>query len=364
VSSIAEGLVEGGAPPTDPFEAALEAKGVTGGGSSASPSIADGLTFAGTQDPPEPDTTGEPAVEEGTTPDEGGAEPLHEDPDIAAYLERFGGDPDKALRAAVEAQKQIGKQGNELGELRQAVAKLEGRIDQAAVQPQVAPPQIQMSSEEIENMVVEHGGLQAATWAANNAPNLLDGILRTWGADEAYDAAVFRQEYLAWKTEQDAAAAAPLTPTVSQTEEYVKNELEGRRMQASLDAVAQDYESFDDFKELLSDALAASPKLVQKAVVSSDDDEQREALVLVFDRAQAMSQAALKVEAAAVAKTKATVGKKAAQVITGSLRPATQVTASGDGQTTRQEEEARFKAAILAADTTSISEGLTYGKTP
>lgn len=44
-----------------------------------------------------------------------------EDPDVQRFLSKYGGDPEKALRAAVEAEKMIGKQGSELGELRRVI---------------------------------------------------------------------------------------------------------------------------------------------------------------------------------------------------------------------------------------------------
>lgn len=361
MADIKEGLVEGGAPPADPFEAALEGKGVTGGGSSQTPTVASGLTFAGTPAVEEPVVTGESKAVEGTTQDEEGTDPLHEDPEVAKYLEQFGGDIDKALKSGAHAQVQVGKQGNELGELRSKVDQLTGTVE--ALKTTTATPAAslaQMSSDDIETALEDQGGVELATWAANHAPHLLDSILTAWGAEEPYKAAVFRTEFLDWQKGQEAAKAT--TPTPSATEEFVKAEMEGRRMQVALDAVAVDYPDFDAFKEHLSVALEASPNIVKKNVVSSDDNEQREALALVFDKAKILAAADLSKDAKAAADAKAITDKKGARVVTGSLRNSEATPTTDDKDKTREEQEAEFKAKIFEADTTSVRDGLTYAK--
>lgn len=78
----------------------------------------------------EPPTPAEPAAP---------AELDTSDPQIAALLEKYGGDPNKALAALAGAQELIGRQGNELGELRRLVEERVGSLEEtvrAAAQPQ------------------------------------------------------------------------------------------------------------------------------------------------------------------------------------------------------------------------------------
>lgn len=354
---IATGIVEGGAEATDLFEAALEAKGVKGGGASVTPSVVDGLTFGGTQEP----ATVAPAAtadETGTTTEgEGDEEPLHEDPEIAAYLEKFGGDPDKALQAAVEAQRLLGKQGNELGDLRQTVAKLEGAVEQLGRTPASAESQIRMSLDEIETAILENSGQQVATWAANEAPHLLETVLAKWGEDEPYAALSFKSEYKEWKAAQNAPEAT--TPKPSTTEEYVKNEIQGQRMQKSLDVVAGEYDPaiYASFKEYLPQALEAVPKIVKSAVISEDNDEQLDGLRIVFERAERLKNLSLATDAKAAKAAKDTVVKQTARVTSTSQAKTPEAI-----ETDTEEGVKKFKASILAAETTSVADGLTFGK--
>jgi hypothetical protein len=67
-----------------------------------------------------------------------------DDPDVAAYLDKYQGDPVKALRAATEAQRKIGEMGNELGQYRQwyeqqaqQTQQQTGNVDVATLQDQL-----------------------------------------------------------------------------------------------------------------------------------------------------------------------------------------------------------------------------------
>jgi hypothetical protein len=68
-----------------------------------------------------------------------------DDPDVAAYLDKYQGDPVKALRAATEAQRKIGEMGNELGQYRQWYEQQQaqqpqqqtGNVDVATLQDQL-----------------------------------------------------------------------------------------------------------------------------------------------------------------------------------------------------------------------------------
>jgi hypothetical protein len=71
-----------------------------------------------------------------------------DDPEVAAYLEQFGGDPVKALKSAVENRKLFGRQQQELGELRKLV-------EQRLPEPEPAP-QPQYDPDALETWFVEN----------------------------------------------------------------------------------------------------------------------------------------------------------------------------------------------------------------
>ena len=357
--SVMAGLEEGGVA-TDPFEAAMEAKGVQGGGSGQTLSRDAGLTFADKPAAPAQVDT----VAQGETEDQSGTQetPLHDDPEIAAYLERFGGDADKALAAAVEAQKMIGRQANEVGELRQQQSELKGRLDQlAATPPAPAAQALSFSQDDLEGLVDESGGLQAATWIANNSPQHLDATLRLWasrGSEEAYDAREFKDEYRAWLAEQN----APAQPAPDQTAQYVQQQLENERITSVMGEIATGYPDFEDFKEYLMPALEGSKSIVVKNVYSADPTEQKEALELVFDRARLLAQTQVAGKGADQARAAAEARKAGARVVTGQLRDAAAEPAKPEGERTRDEEIAAFKSRILASSSTSVADGLVVAK--
>lgn len=100
------------------------------------------------------ETPAEPVVEEAPPAE---AETEAEPSPVQKYLEKYGGDVDKALAAAAEAQSLIGRQGGELGELRQELA---------AIREAVTPQEPQLEYNE-----------QTSTWAQEigAAPNFYEG---------------------------------------------------------------------------------------------------------------------------------------------------------------------------------------------
>lgn len=92
-----------------------------------------------TEEPTEEEAEEEEETEEEEEVDEDGdEEEVEEEPEPAAYstedveiqafLSKYEGDPEKALRAAVELQRVLGRQGTENGELKQQVEQLSGEV--------------------------------------------------------------------------------------------------------------------------------------------------------------------------------------------------------------------------------------------
>jgi hypothetical protein len=368
--SVTEGLEVQGVSAPDAFAAALEAKGVIGaaeGGSSSGVSVADGLVFGpseGSTEAPAAATepTGETATEESTE-----TTPLEVDPDVAAYLARFQGDPDKALKAAVEADKMIGRQGNELGTLKSQVDQLSGRLEQLAATPPAPASVVQLDAEQIDTGILEYGGTAYATRVANEAPQYLDAVLARWGEDEPYNALVFRQEYVEWQAANARAAAAGTPVAPDARAQHVDQQIETQRMEAVLTEMSAEpafAPTFDAFKDYLLVALEQSEPFIQAGVASDDINIQRQAVRTVFKEAQVLATKDLATKASPATASKAAASKLAATVITGQLiDPAAPKAASqGGGDADSAEALAQFKSMILGAPSTSVKDGLVVGK--
>jgi len=98
-----------------------------------------------------------------------------DDPDVQAVLEKYQGDPVKALKAAAEAQKLIGSQGKELGELRQLI---EERL------PAEEEPSLDINQGTVDwfDEQIDANPQGAAAWALQNDPTgtLYDRAMDAW----------------------------------------------------------------------------------------------------------------------------------------------------------------------------------------
>jgi hypothetical protein len=104
------------------------------------------------------------------------------------------------------------------------------------------------------------------------------------------------------------------------------------------------------------------PKHLAAAIVSDDREVKAEGVKDLYERAQRLAAADAGKDASAAAAAKSIAGKQTARVIQGqSGTPATPKTPAGEA-TSREDQEAAFKRSILSADTTSVSDGLTYAK--
>jgi hypothetical protein len=146
-----------------------------------------------------------------------------DDPDVAALLDKYQGDPVKALKAAAEAQRTIGGMANELGQLRQHVEALAQRPEPTPVTP---PTQI------TQDMIEQNPG--AATQLAYEQGNLayeqgnqvaLQIAFEQWKLDEPADAVAWvmtqqmnaRDQAWAQKLEQFEQRIAPVAQSQEQS---------------------------------------------------------------------------------------------------------------------------------------------------
>lgn len=141
-------------------------------------------TFASSADhPTDPDAQPDPAA----TP-----EPeewvLDIDPDVQSFLEKYDGDLNKALRGAVEAQKMVGRQSGELGELRKVQSDLESlraEIQQRANQPAPQP------MPDYRSMIEEDPRTAAVTAYENGHWEAMGAALASWKDEDPVEARLF-----------------------------------------------------------------------------------------------------------------------------------------------------------------------------
>lgn len=387
MANVMEGLTQ--APPEENvnseagFEAALARKAGTTDAlegrdtPNVGTTVADGLTV-GTDDDPlaalraryEEQAGDTPNADEEDTPEDEDteeAQPSDVDPNIAALLAKHGNDPVAALAELNErfsnAQSVIGRQGNELGQVRQEIAELRGEL--RGVSSAITSPTPQVTTDDLSEMISSRGGANVAMWAVQNGDDaLVEATIREWAkqneieGESTFEPLAFRQDWLAFKASQSAPKPETTTPS---RDPYVAKLEQQEQMSGALGVLQAQSPDWETFAPHLMTALENSPKAVLEMVTSQDPQVQIDGMSLVADRARviAASKAVATTTATEEASRAAAERKRAATVASGSLRPVE------ERQTEEQSSEQRvaaFKAALLATETTSVRDGLTFGK--
>ncbi len=139
------------------------------------------------------------SVEEDTT----GQQVLELDPNHP-FFTKYGGDPEAALKALEESQSMIGRQGQELGELRRLQERQDLLEQQLKQQQEVQQPE----SNNIDwGALIEHDPAQAAQMAYQYADaGALQAAVDAWGEEDPFQAAMFAQrlaqEHLQYELQQ------------------------------------------------------------------------------------------------------------------------------------------------------------------
>lgn len=148
-----------------------------------------------------------------------------DDPDVEAFLAKYDGDLNKALKGAVEASRTLGRQGSELGELRKlqgTVEELRGLVEQSANRPAPQPyvdyaSLIENDPKQAAQVAMKHGNVDAmmaavSAWADSDEPRdafeaatFLNNVMRGYEMDQ------LREEFKA--------NAAPAVQAASSNEE-------------------------------------------------------------------------------------------------------------------------------------------------
>lgn len=372
------------------FAAALAAKGVEPDKSTASDtSVAGGLETVEPAQARDPGT-GRFVAKEAAAPAQDtsqgqgadtstGEQFTSDDPAVAAFLAKYDGNLEEAIKGAANAQALIGRRDEEREQMARDLAEMKGRLDGLTAGQQGQQQAQFLSDEEVEervtNRIASQGYLgaakEAAEWhTASGDDRPLRAIFDMWNVEDPWAATNFIADHRASqavaKVQQAAPAAQGADPYVedlkakdamTQSFAALKGKI-GEEQFAALTAVGQDGES------PLTRALATMPQPVVELVTADDAATRLSGLELVYDRARAGGLVSAPTPAATQEQGMPdSVRRKllGAGVATAGLRPAPAAQDGGSGTQTKEQALAAFKSAIVEAETTSVASGLTYG---
>jgi len=267
----------------------------------------------------------------------------------------------------------FGRQGQEKGEevatLRSELDQLKGRLDERDSFMPAAP---RWNSEQVEEMVDTQGGAQTALQALYENPGSYDAVLKAWAEVDEMNAieaqrfdARYQRELV--KAESEEAAGKVETPPVDPTLRDIVLE---RQIGATLNEVESTMapNEWAVIRDHLVSTLTHedTPALVREAVISEDAATRQQGIKALVGLAKGHAIAAATIKATDATKETQIAAKKAAAVATGSLRPVTEGNTgeSLEGLTPEERTQAitkRLHDALMATETTSVADGLTYG---
>jgi hypothetical protein len=293
-----------------------------------------------------------------------------------SLLDKHEGNAEAAVAEALSnadehAQSLIGKQSNEVGDLRrqnqdlaERLARIEGYREAAAQAPQPAAPPPGLPDptvlDGIGNMAAERGWQPTMNWIAQNRPDLFEPALEMWGEDQPFQAA---QVAVAYRQN----LSAPTGPPAPSENDAVMEEIRLERAVGSALEIARSslpVPQWDAIKSHFTSAFDKAPEAIQQMVISSDHATQKAGVEVVVELAKGRVIAEATAKARRESVEAAVPTKQAAMVATGSLRPAAERKPDGGGNEPPSKEEATaaFHKRILDANTTSVQDGLTFGQ--
>jgi len=290
------------------------------------------------------------------------AAPAEEEPEV----EEAPVEPSPLEKQLTDAQQFIGRQSNEVRELREQIAKLEGRFEERSSQPEAPPtPLVGGEYEALEEMVEERGGAATIQHLVQiGRGDLIDSALEAWAAEpeEAGKAAVFAARYYSALAAQDAEPAEPATP--AQPDPALQGMIQERQIADAASIVQGELEEAQEgswalIKPVLAQTLSEAPEAIQKMVVSEDANTRVEGLrvAAALAKGRVIADATAKAKEDQAAQNKA--AKQSAQVATSSLRPVEEGKAKPISEMSKEEIHETFRKSLLATETTSVADGLT-----
>ena len=194
-------LTEGPAQADTPSQARDPQTGQFVSGESEVPPSAESATSAESEEEATtPDTPAQDTVADEQTDD--GDYVIELTPELEEYLAKYNGDLGAALRAAQESQSLIGRQGNELGDVRRELEQLRQQLVNQPVQQPWFPYQNDLD-ENPQGLVME--ALERGDGAT------MTRALRAWaalGPEESFEATMFANQLSEYQRQAEAQAAA------------------------------------------------------------------------------------------------------------------------------------------------------------
>ena len=294
-------------------------------------------------------------------------EPPADDP-FAELIARHNGDVKAALAAVAaerdNAQSLIGKQGNEVGELREKLARLEGRLDATpdpaqAPAPFIAFSQLEAAISEAENPEEAAPGVMA--WVVEHGTDeQIDQTLRVWQQYDPAAAADFaaRRAYYEEAERMEAARGAQpaAAPVQNEALQWAEQQRLGEEMKESLATALKDVSPEEKvaLAPYLSKAWENAPGFVKQAMTAPENRAEVLGQLVVTARSQLVTDTIAAAKAAGEAPPQV-------QVVSGANQNPLPSEGGTQEERTPEQVSKALRDALLATDTTSVSSGLTYG---
>lgn len=313
-----------------------------------------------------PATTPEKPAE-GVAPVEG--DEVQADPELAALLEKHEGDATKALaellKQNTEAQSLIGRQANEVGDVRTQLAELKGRLD--GIAQSTSQAQLPVVGTEQINEAVFDRGLQSVVSELVNAgypdghPTYDAAFTAAISQDDTGQANAAYTRYLVALSQQANAPAVEVDTKPDPVREWAEQKQAQESVDKAIEGISAEFpkEQWDLIAEQLEPALKddKTPQIIKDAVASEDP-------TILAQGLQALAQLAHGRAIAVAAnsetnKTKKVAEKQAAGLATGSLRPVSERQPEPGAEMSKEEATQAFYDRLLKTETTSVSEGWT-----
>lgn len=255
----------------------------------------------------------------------------------------------------------LGRQSQELGELRKAVEqrsveKDEEEVEQFRPTAPITPDVLA----EIEEAIETNGGEQMAVWALTNRPDLYESVLDTWadqGGAAARRAAQFDIRY------QTALAAETSRIETEEMTEFQKGL--AAQLDTQVSELAPSYgitPGTPEVDQLLADTVSEAPKSIQDLLVSKDEKAREDGIrvVLALAAAKTATTAPEKDTAAGEALVAALAREKGRAALGGgSLQRAPSPAETGEASQPTGFDIDAFQEILLTTPSTSVADGLT-----
>ena len=265
---------------------------------------------------------------------------VSQDPDVEGYLAKYGGDVEKAIKAATEAQSLIGRQGSELGELRKQFEEFQQVQQKPRYDANALAQLIENDPARATALAYEAG--DGATVAA---------ALEAWKEEAPFEASIWvndvrNAEFQRQITEQMQSANAPLQERAA-----------GQDFQQALTNFALQHPDMDQHVGTMQAIASESPRILKILAEDSSPEAKMEVYDYLYQKARGRSSETL-------AKAVANTAQEEKQANEAAKQQAAVASATSSTETKKKSRTDNWHSQFsefLQDDSTSISSGLTTG---